>query len=714
MSRTNPGRPAGLLARVVDAAYTHRRRVLLGWILTLVLAIVAATALGGEYATDYSTPGSGSKAAADRIERGFAGRSSDQVSIVWKAADGAMTSAVRPRIDQLLRQLDGIDGIVPGSSTTTAERSRDGTTAVVRVALDRPASSLATADGERIRSLVEHASTSNLEVAAGGRVPGLTEAPGMSSEVVGLAVAAIVLLLTLGSMTAAGLPLLVALFGVGVGVTLGTVLAAVLDTPDWAMQVSLMIGIGVGIDYALLILTRYRSALDEGLEPRAANLEAMTTAGRSVLTAGATVVVSLLGLFLMRLPYLYGVALASSLTVLLVLAASVTLLPAAIGFAGRRLTRRWVPTIARRDRDPQRLPAARWARAVTRRPLVAIVVALIALAVLASPVTGIRFGFPDAGNDATTSTTRKAYDLLADGFGPGANGPLIAVAALDAPADAGRLGPLAAEIGRDRDVAAVAAPVRNPAGDVAMLAIVPKGSPQAASTKQLVERLRDGPLAHAGISVELGGQTAASLDESTVTAERLPLFIGAVVLLSFLLLLGAFRAPIVALKASVMTVLSIVAAYGVVALVADGGWAGQLIGIDADLPVPAFIPVMMFAVLFGLSMDYVVFLVSRIGEERERLGDARASVVSGLAHTSKVIVAAAAIMVSVFGAFALSPDPMLKLIGVGLAAAILIDVLIVRLVLVPATMRLLGERAWWAPAGLGRRPEDQRSVETAS
>ncbi|ADB50817.1 MMPL family transporter [Conexibacter woesei] len=697
---------SGLLGRIADAAFVHRRRTLLGWLAILVLAIAAMTAFGGSFTADYNTPGSDSEAAAQRLDERFAGRSGDQVDVVWKAED-ASAPAVLTRIDRLLDEAERIPGVVPGASARDAQVSPDGRTAVVRLPLNRSSAAMEATDGEHLAELAEQTSGDGVEVAMGGAVPGLKTEPAMTAELVGVAVAALVLLLTFGTVVAAGLPLLVALFGVTVAVLFGGVLAAVLDTPGWSLQVSLMIGIGVGIDYALLILTRYRAALHDGKDPRAANVEAMSTAGHSVLTAGATVVVSLLGLFLMRLPYLYGVALASSLAVLIVMAASITLLPAILGLIGRRIDRWQVLSFGRPAADPERAPAGRWARLVTRRPLLATAVSLILLAVLTSPLTGIRFGFPDAGNDPADSTTRQAYALIANGFGPGANGPLIAVAGVPRQSDRAAVDRLAAEIGRDRDVVAVAPPQFNDAGDTALLLITPAGSPESATTKELVDRLRDGALADAGVEVDLGGQTAASVDQSDVTAARLPLFIGAVVLLSFALLVAAFRAPLIALKASVMTVLSIAAAYGVVALVAEGGWAGQLVGIDTDLPVPPFIPVMMFAVLFGLSMDYEVFLVSRIKEERERLGDARAAVTAGVAKTARVIVAAAAIMVSVFGAFALSPDVMLKLIGIGLAAAILIDAIIVRMILVPALMRLLGERIWWSP----RRLAAPRAVE---
>jgi putative drug exporter of the RND superfamily len=489
---------------------------------------------------------------------------------------------------------------------------------------------------------------------------------------------------------------------IGIAALLVGVLAALVDTPDWALQVAILMGLGVGIDYALLILTRHRAALDAGRTPREAVIEAMSTAGRSVVIAGGTVVISLLGLFLMGLPYLFGVALAASLAVLVVLAASVTLLPALLGFAGPRIDRLRIPGVGRAPRDPRRTPAARWARAVQRRPLVAAVTAAAVLVALAFPVLGIRFGFPDAGNDAKGTTTRTAYDLLAQDFGPGSNGPLLAVAATPTAGERAEAARLATTLRREPGVAAVAAPQASPDGATTLVTITPTTSPQAQATQDLITRLRDDPLARSGLHVDVGGATAATVDQGRATANRLPLFIGAVIGLSFLLLLAAFHAPIVALKAGVMNLLSIGAAYGVVALVAEGGWAGRLVGIDTDLPIPPFIPVMMFAIVFGLSMDYEVFLISRIREERARTGDARAAVVDGLARTARVITAAAAIMVAVFAAFALSPEVFLKLIGIGLATAILVDATIVRLILVPAVMQLLGERSWWSPRWLER------------
>ena len=695
---TNSHSEAGALARLADAMFMQRKKVILGWVVILAVAIAGGMSLAGTYTADYSTPGSDSKAASDRLVQKFAGRSGESVDIVWKASGGATAPAATERIDRLLKEVGTVPGIAPGTTAADAEVSRDGRTAIARLPLDRTSGQVPDASGERIGELVTEAGGDGLQVAANGQINKLDKQAG-GGEIYGVVVAAVVLLLTFGAVVAAGLPLLLAAFGTTIAFMLGGILAAVIDTPDWASEVSIMIGLGVGIDYALLILTRYRTAVQEGCTRRKANVVAMTTAGHSVIVAGISVVIALMGLFIMRLPYLYGVALAASLTVLVVLAATVTLLPAVIGLLGRRIDALHIPGLGRPPKDPDRTPSARWARAIVRRPVVAVVASLIVLTVLAAPLTGIRFGFPDAGNNREAATTRQAYDMVARGFGAGANASLIAVANTPSATLRTAVDQLRTQISRDRSVVAVA-PVRyNDAGDTATVAITPSDGPSSPETKSLVERLRSGVIAQSGVDVKLGGDTATTVDQAKVTAARLPLFIGAVVVLSFLLLWRAFRAPVIALKAGVFTILSILAAYGVVAYVAEGGWAGQLIGIDSDLPVPPFIPVMMFAVTFGLAMDYEVFIVSRMKEERLRLGDAREAVIIGLARTSKVITAAALIMVSVFGAFALSTELILKLIGVGLASAILIDGILIRMVLLPAVMHLLGERAWWRRGG---------------
>jgi RND superfamily putative drug exporter len=709
-SMTSSDPKPGALARLADAMFVQRRKVILVWLVVAAAAIAGGMSLAGKYTADYSTPGSDSKAASDRLTKAFAGRSGETVDIVWKASDSAKAPAVTARVDRLLEQVETLPGIVGGTTAADAEVSRDGHTAIVRLALDRHAGDVPNATGERIGALVAETSGDGVTVAAQGQIEKLDTQVGGGSEIVGVAVAALVLLLTFGAVVAAGLPILLAGFGVVIAAMLGKLLAGVIDTADWASEVSIMIGLGVGIDYALLILTRYRAAVREGHSRREANVVAMTTAGHSVLVAGMSVVIALLGLFIMRLPYLYGVALAAGVTVLVVLAATMTILPAVIGFLGKRIDALHIPGLDRPPKDPDRTPSARWARAVVRRPVVSVVAALIVLAVLAAPLTGIRFGFPDAGNNPESYTTRQAYDMVAKGFGPGTNASLIAVAKTPSPAARAAVDQLRTEIDRDKSVVSVAPAQYNDAQDTATVAITPREGPSSTDTKKLVERLRSGVLARGGVDVKLGGDTAATVDQSKVTAARLPLFIGAVVLLSFLLLWRAFSAPVIALKAGVFTILSILAAYGVVAYVAEGGWAGQLIGIDSDVPVPPFVPVMMFAITFGLAMDYEVFIVSRIKEERERLGDAREAVITGLARTSKVITAAALIMVSVFGAFSLSSEMILKFIGVGLASAVLIDGILIRMVLLPGVMHLLGERAWWRRGA----KEDQRLGQDAA
>ena len=695
-----PSSPPGRLARLADLVFRRRRLVLVAWVVGLVAAFGAA-GLAGEWSADYSTPGSESRAAADLLDERFPQQSPETVDIVWHAPDGADGAGARERIDALVARSAALEGIGRSPGTAAAQFSPDGTIGVLRVPLTELPGAIPTTTGESLIGLAARTAGPGLRVELDGQVIANAQQSEISSETIGLAIAALVLLITFGSVVAAGLPLATALFGLGISSAVVGLLAAVMDVPDWAPALASMLGIGVGIDYALLIVTRYRAALAAGREPRAAVGESMATAGRSVLIAGTTVVISLLGLFLMGLPYLYGAALSAIVAVLIVMAASITLVPALLGMAGRKIDRLHIPGTGRVPADPASTPAARWSRAVQRRPWTAAIAGAAVLLALAAPVSGLRLGFPDRGNDAPDTTTRQAYDLVAQGFGSGANGPLLLVADT-AGGGEDRVTALAADLRREPGVAAVAEPVVSPRGDAALLSVTPRTSPQDPATEQLISHLREDVLPRAGVPVSVGGATAAFMDQSQTTADRLPLFIGGVVGLSFLLLLVAFRSLVVAVKAGVMNLLSIGAAYGVVAILAEGGWAGQLIGIDTETPVPPFIPVIMFAVLFGLSMDYEVFLLSRVREEYLGGRDTAGAVTEGLARTARVITAAALIMVAVFGAFALSPEVFLKLIGVGLATAILVDATVVRMVLVPAVMQLLGDRNWWLPQWLDR------------
>ncbi len=523
-----------------------------------------------------------------------------------------------------------------------------------------------------------------LEIALGGQAALIAEQAEIGSEGIGLIAAAIILLVTFGSVVAAGLPILVAVVGLAISSGLVMLVAAITDVPDWSTALASMMGIGVGIDYVLLMVTRYREFLSQGLDPRTAAAATVDTAGRSVLVAGTTVIISLLGLATMGLSFMTGAALATISAVLVVMLASVTLLPALLGIIGRGVDRLRLP--GRHVEVAAASPAwASWSRMVQRRAPLGALAGLAILVALAAPFLGVRFGFPDAGNSPDGTSGRRAYDLVAEGFGPGANGPLLLAAELPAGAGTDVLQPLVQRLRPTEGVAAVTPAHANPAGDTAVLTVIPTTSPQSPATDRLVEHLRDGIIPAAtggtGAQVHVGGVAAASIDSSDNIVSRLPALIGGVVGLSMLLLLVVFRSVVVAVKAAVVNLLSIGAAYGVVALVLEGGQAGQLLGIDAETPLPAFVPVLMFAILFGLSMDYEVFLLSRMRERWVQTGDNSESVASGLAVTARVITAAAAIMIAVFAAFIPSDDVILKVIGVGLATAILVDATVVRMLL---------------------------------
>ncbi len=672
------------LARLADTAYRQRRTMLFGWIGALVVAIGLAAALGGVFQVDYSTPGSESKAAAQALKTQFPHRSPETVDVVWQT-QGADTA----RVDAFLKQAATLPGIGDAPSAADALVSPDKAIAVARLPLTERAPNVPKATGKELISMKDDLRAQGVKMQLGGEVIQTAQQGPISSEALGITVAGIVLLVALGTVVAAGLPLLLALFGLGIATSLIGLLAAVMHLPDWSVTLAAMLGIGVGIDYALLILTRHRAALARGAEVHDAVVESVSTAGRSVLVAGTTVVISLLGLFAMGLSYLYGVALAAIIAVLVVMAAALTLMPALLGLAGRKIEHLKVPFVHHTEADSPW--AARWSASVQRRPWLAGGVGVLILLLLAAPATGLWLGFPDAGNDRTSTTTRKAYDLVTAHFGAGVNGPLIVIA------PAARATDVAAKLKADSGIAAVAAPETS--GGTAVIVATPKTSPQAQTTRDDLDRLRDGRL---GDGVLIGGRTAEAVDQAETTKTRLPLFIGVVVGLSLLLLLVAFRSVVVAIKAAIMNLLSVGAAYGVVSVLADGGTLGKLVGIDTATPVPPFIPVIMFAVLFGLSMDYEVFLLSRVREEYEACGDTSAAVTAGLTRTAKVITAAAAIMIVVFGALALSPEVFLKLIGCGLATAVFVDATIVRLVLVPAVMQLLGDRNWWMPSWMER------------
>jgi RND superfamily putative drug exporter len=697
-----------MLQRLAAWCYRRRWRVLAAWVVALVLVSFLGARVGSTFSQGFSLSDTESHRASALLESRFPARAGDEGQIVFAATHGVADPAVQARMQELFDRVADVPGVTAVASPYAAEGAqqvaRGGDIAYTTVQFDRPAAKITDATLDDIRTLVDQASSDGLRVELGG--PMFQEHGSVGpAEIIGILAAIVILLVAFGSLLAMGLPILVALFGIGIGLAFVQLVSHVFATPDVATQLASMIGIGVGIDYALFIVTRYRQGLDDGFEPEHAVVRAIDTAGRAVVFAGCTVVISLLGLFLMGVDFVNGMAVGTSITVGIVMLASITLLPALLGFVGRTIDRFSV----RRRQEPkprEQTLGYRWSRVVQRRPWPALAGGLAFLLVLAIPLLSMRLAFPDAGNNPSRDTTRQAYDLVAQGFGAGFNGPLVLAAELPTGADTATLDGLVAELERTPDVAAVVGPTVSPSGDAAVVRVIPSSSPQSEATTDLVGTLRDDVIPDAlrgsDVEVHVGGLTASSIDVSERLSGRLPIFIGAVLVLSFLLLMAVFRSLLVPLKAVIMNLLSIGAAYGVVVAVFEWGWFSGALGVEQTGPIAPFVPMMMFAILFGLSMDYEVFLLSRVREEYDRTGDNALAVADGLASTARVITAAALIMVTVFASFILGDIATVKLFGLGLATAILVDATVVRMVLVPATMELLGDRNWWFPRWLDR------------
>jgi putative drug exporter of the RND superfamily len=695
------------LTALADIAYRRRGRMILVWVVATIVIIGVGSSLKGDYNANYDTPNSESKAAGDITKARFGGYSAQEVFVVAKDPNGFSSPAeAQQKLGPFFTQAQKVEHIAPH---TTIRLSENGQIASATLPMTVPGWEMTKDQGKELINAADDNSAGGVDIKLGGD-PIYAAQSQSSPEGIGFLGAAIVLLIAFGSLIAAGLPLVIALVGLGISSGgLIALLANVVDVPDWTTAVTGLIGIGVGVDYALLVLTRFRSALRDGSDTHDAVVEAVTTAGRSVLIAGCTVVIAVLGLCLTGLSYMYGVAISAAMAVLVVMLAAVTLLPALLSYLGPRVNKWRIPLLGRslkktdeRAASGAESPAARWSHAVQRRPWLAAIVALAVLLALAAPALGMRLGFPDAGNDPPGDMTRQAYDLNTEGFGPGSNGPVQIVAELSGPQDKARIASFANTLRNVPGVKFVAPPRYNQYGDAVLLTLIPTTSPQEKATQNLVNRLRDDviPTQLQGLTVDVGGVTAALEDQSNYMKDRMPIFIAGVVGLSFLLLLVAFHSPLISLKAAVMNLLSVCAAYGVMTLAANGGGLSNLIGIDHEVPIAPFMPVMMFAILFGLSMDYEVFLISRIREEYLKDGDTRRAVADGLAKTARVITAAAAIMVVVFLSFVTSNEVFLKLFGIGLASAVFLDATIVRMVLVPAVMQLLGKWNWWIPEWL--------------
>jgi RND superfamily putative drug exporter len=697
-----------MLQRLAAWCYRRRRSVVVLWIVALVGVSAIGSNVGSTFSQGFSLSDTESSRAAQLLETRFPARAGDEGQIVFAHSGGVDDATVRARMEHLFGEVAHVAGVTavvsPYTDDGARQVARGGDIAYATVQFDRAASKIPDSTIEHIRELKDDAVGGGVAIALGGRM--FQEPGGIGpAELIGILAAIVILLVAFGSLLAMGLPILIALFGIGIGLGLVQLLSHTIATPDFATQLASMIGIGVGIDYALFIVTRYRQGLDEGLLPEHAVVRAIDTAGRAVVFAGCTVVISLLGLFVMGVDFVNGMAVGTSVTVAIVMLASITLLPALLGFVGRTIDRFSV----RRRRAPKPQEQTlwyRWSRVVQRRPWPAFLGGLAFLLVLAIPLLSMRLAFPDAGGNPKSDTTRQAYDLVAEGFGAGFNGPLVLAAEYPKGSDTAAIDQLAIRLRQTPDVAAVIGPIVSPSGDAAVIRVIPSSSPQSVATTDLVATLRDdvipAALRDSDVQVHVGGLTASSIDVSERLSSRLPLFIGAVLVLSFLLLMAVFRSLLVPLKAVIMNLLSIGAAYGVVVAIFEWGWGSSLLGVEQTGPIAPFVPMMMFAILFGLSMDYEVFLLSRIREEYDRTGDNALAVADGLASTARVITAAALIMVCVFGSFILGDATTVKLFGLGLATAILVDATVVRMVLVPATMELLGDRNWWFPRWLDR------------
>jgi RND superfamily putative drug exporter len=700
-----------MLQRLARLTYRRRRRVVAAWLALLAGLLVLNATAGGEFLDEFSLPGSDSQQAADLLRaHGFATQAGSGGQVVFQAEQGVDDPAVRREMTRLFARLhaDIPDTQVVSPYTPQGHRQRsqrDPRIAYAQLNLGDRNSTQYQQAASTARDLVAQVQVPGLRVELGGDP--FAQQTNSGSEGIGFLAAMVILLLAFGSLLAMGLPLLTALFGIGTGVCLVGLAVNLIHMPSFSTQAVAMIGIGVGIDYALFIVTRYREALHGGMSPERATVRAIDTAGRAVLFAGTTVVIAVLGLFTLGLDMIRGLAAGITLGVLMTMLAALTLLPAILGFVGQGIDRLGLPHRRRDHGADHRSPSYRWSLLVQRHPWPALLAGTVVLVAVALPVVSLRLGFGDAGNRPTSDTTRRAYDLLARGFGPGFNGPLLLAAQTPGgQANQATLARLTRTLQQTPGIALASDPIPNRPGDAAALQVVPTTAPQDQATAELVRRLRQQvlPAATAGsdLSVKVGGPTASGLDFAAYTATRLPWFMGTVLLGSFLLLAVVFRSLLVPLKAVVMNLLSIGAAYGVVVAVFQWGWGAGLIGVGKHGPVEAWAPMMLFAVLFGLSMDYEVFLLSRIREHYDRTGDNAAAVVGGLAATARVITAAAAIMVVVFAGFVLGVDRSIKLFGLGLAAAVLLDATVVRMVLVPATMQLLGDRNWWLPAWLDR------------
>ena len=729
----------GLVARVSRWCVEHRRRALIVWVILLIAVLAASGAAGTRQANEFSLNGTESQQAQDLLKRDFPAQSGDVDQIVFHTRNGRITDpAMRARIDAAVARVARLPHVTEVTSPYAAGGhavSRDGRIAFATVSFDKQAPELSKPTVERVISAADKARSPDLQVELGG--PAIEQAQSTSfgtASAVGLAAAIVVLLVAFGSFLAMGLPIATALLGLGTAFGAIALVSHVVKMPDFSSDLAAMIGLGVGIDYSLFVVTRFRENRRRGAAVLPATVVAMDTAGRAVMFAGSTVIIALLGMLVLGVSFLDGLAVASAIAVLFTMLAALTALPALLSRIGGRIGRRraspGAPDTAAEATAPP-APAqgagagtgfwARWARLLRRHPWPAAIAGLAIMLVIAIPALSMRMGLGDAGNDPAGTTTRKAYDLLAEGFGQGFNGPLEVVVRLPHPNDTTALGRVGTALHQTPGIASITPPRVSPGGRTVVYQAFPRSAPESQAATDLVRNLRDNvlpPVAHeSGATVLVGGGTASSIDFTHVLSNKLPLFIAVVVGLAALLLLVVFRSLVIPLQAAVMNLLSIGAALGVTVAVFQYGWLDGLLGVDRG-PIESWLPVMLFAIVSGLSLDYEVFLVSRMHEEWTKRRDASAAVVEGVATTGRVITAAATIMICVFLAFVLLPERAIKEFGLSLAVAVFLDAFVIRSLLLPAVLELLGRWTWAFPGQLGRRlprvatePEPQPAAE---
>jgi RND superfamily putative drug exporter len=691
--------------------------VVLLWVVALVGVGAASNTMGSNYANVFQLPGTESAKVLTLMDKAFPKSSGEADSVVWHTDSGSVNdAAVKDEMTATLAKIAKLPDVgsvaSPYAPAGATKISQDGRTAYATVTWSKLGNELSVDQVNKFIDTAQAADGKGLDVEVGGQAVQQAEQPPMGlSELVGIAAAALVLYLAFGSLFGMLLPILTAIFGVGTSVSAIAVLSHAIDLGDIAPTLASLVGLGVGIDYALFIVTRHRKGILRGLSPEEAAVKAVNTSGRAVLFAGGTVCIALLGMFAVGLTFLNGLAIGASLTVIVTVTASVTLLPAMLGVLGPRvLSRRQRRRLAQHGPESEEATgaAARWSGFVQRHPRVLAVVAVAVMAVIAIPTLSLRLGSSDQGNNQSTTTTRKAYDMLAAGFGPGFNGPLTILAEVPGgAADVKALDGLVADIRTQKGVAAVSAMPLQKGATVAVVQVVPTTSPQAVGTDDLIDRLRGEviPAAEKGSTMQayVGGQTAIFKDFAHVITGKLPLFIGVIIALGFVLLLLAFRSLVVPLTAAAMNLIAAAASFGLLVAAFQWGWGGDPLSAGRAGPIDSFIPVIMLSLLFGLSMDYQVFLVSRMHEEWVHTRDNARAVRVGLAETSRVINSAAVIMICVFGAFVLMGQRATAMFGVGLAGAVALDAFILRTVLVPSLMHLFGSSNWWLPGWLDKR-----------